>query len=35
MRVVKQWTRLPREGADAPFLEAFEVWMYRAGNNLL
>ena len=25
MRVVKHWTRLPREVVDAPFLETFQV----------
>jgi len=25
MRVVKHWHRLPREVADAPFLETFKV----------
>ncbi|KAK4811234.1 hypothetical protein QYF61_022131 [Mycteria americana] len=35
MRVVKHWSRLPREVVDAPSLETFKVRLDRALSNLL
>jgi len=35
IRVVKYWTRLPRELVDAPALETFKVKLYRALSNLI
>ncbi|KFW70887.1 hypothetical protein AS28_11237, partial [Pygoscelis adeliae] len=35
MRVVRHWTRLPREVVDAPSLEAFKVRLVRALSNLV
>jgi len=35
MRVVKPWNTLPREVADAPFLETFKVRLDRALSNLI
>jgi len=34
-RVVKHWTVLPREVADAPSLEIFRVRLHRALSNLI
>ena len=33
-RVLRDWTRLPREALDAPSLEAFKVRLVRALSNL-
>ncbi|KFM12543.1 hypothetical protein AS27_10096, partial [Aptenodytes forsteri] len=35
MRVVKHWTRLPREAVDAPSLETFKVRLDGALSNLI
>jgi len=35
MRVMKHWYRLPREMADAPFLETFRVRLDGALSNLI
>lgn len=35
MSVVKQWHRLPRELADAPSLQTFQVRLNRAPSNLI
>ncbi|KFQ68279.1 hypothetical protein N335_06794, partial [Phaethon lepturus] len=35
MRVVKQWTRLPREVVDAPSLEVFKARLDGALSDLL
>ncbi|KFR07300.1 hypothetical protein N306_14856, partial [Opisthocomus hoazin] len=35
MRVVKHWTRLPREVVDAPSLEKFKARLDRALSNLV
>jgi len=35
MRVVKHWSRLPREVADAPSLATFKVRLDRALSNLI
>jgi len=35
MRVVKHWHRLPREVADAPFLETCKVRLDGALSNLI
>jgi len=35
MRVVKHWTRLPREVVDAPSLETFKVRLDGALCNLV
>jgi len=34
-RVMKHWTRLPRELADAPSLETFKGWLDGALSNLI
>jgi len=35
MRVVKRWTKLPREAVDAPSLEVFKVRSDGAWSNLI
>ncbi|KFP18161.1 hypothetical protein Z169_11563, partial [Egretta garzetta] len=35
MRVVKHWNRLPREGVEAPSLEAFKARLDGALSNLI
>ncbi|KFP23113.1 hypothetical protein Z169_02302, partial [Egretta garzetta] len=35
LRVVKHWNRLPREGVEAPPLEAFKARLDRALSNLI
>ncbi|KFV55023.1 hypothetical protein N341_00330, partial [Tyto alba] len=35
MRVVKHWSRLPREVVDAPSLETFKVRLDGALSNLI
>ena len=35
MRVVKHWTRLPREVVEAPSLETFKIRLDRALSNLI
>jgi len=35
MRVVRHWTRLPREVVDAPFLETFKARLDGALSNLI
>jgi len=35
MRVLRHWSRLPREAADAPSLEVFKVRLDGALSNLI
>jgi len=35
IRVVKHWSRLPREGVEAPYLETFKARLNRALSNLV
>ncbi|KFP13397.1 hypothetical protein Z169_05144, partial [Egretta garzetta] len=35
MRVMKHWNRLPREGVEAPSLEAFKARLDGAVSNLM
>ncbi|KGL91837.1 hypothetical protein N301_09066, partial [Charadrius vociferus] len=35
LRVVRHWNRLPREAADAPFLEVFKARLDGALSSLL
>ena len=35
MRVVRHWTRLPREAVDAPSLEVFKAGLDGALSNLV
>ena len=35
IRVVRHWNRLLREVVDAPSLDGFKIWLYRALSNLI
>jgi len=35
MKVVRHWTRLPREAVDAPSLEVLKARLHRALSNLV